>query len=80
MNEDEFWKHQDTCNICSQHPQSVASFHYETMCPIGRSYTEKQGYFKNYGPPAISGPKIYIQDIAGCSQDYLKQFKEINEQ
>ena len=45
-NDELFWKHMHGCDVCNQHPQSVASFYYEPMCTIGRSYAEAMGMFK----------------------------------
>ena len=51
--------------LCNQHPQSVASFHYEPMCFIGRALAEAMGIFKNYGAPDIVTETYVIQDKAG---------------
>ncbi len=61
-NDELFWLHERDCRICNQHPQSVASFHYEAMCAIGRAYAEALGMFRSYGPPDIAGP-VYVQEV-----------------
>lgn len=73
-----FWKHARTCHQCDQHPQSVASFHYEPMCQIGRNYAVSMGIFKSYGSPDIGGPIIYVQDSAGWDKETIKLMNEIN--
>jgi len=73
-----FWNHASNCEICNQHPQSVASFHYEPMCKVGRELAKQLGCFRNYGPPAIAGPNIYVQDVAGLSDEDKEHLKGLN--
>ena len=76
--EEQFWIHERHCDTCNQHPQSVASFHYETMCSIGRNYAVAMGMFKSYGPPDISGPAIFVQDAKPYEEEHLKAIEKIN--
>lgn len=73
-----FWKHSETCDICDQHPQSVASFHYESMCQIGRNYAIAMGMFKRCGPPDIAGPIMYVQDTVGYPKQAVFEIELIN--
>jgi len=43
-----FWRHMYVCNVCDQHPQSVASFFYEPMCNIGKAYAKAAGLPGDY--------------------------------
>lgn len=81
MTDDErFWVHEMYCIICNQHPQSVASFHYEAMCAEGRALAVTLGMFNSYGPPVIAGPNIYVQDTAGYSEEEQENIKKLNKE
>ena len=73
-----FWKHSETCDICDQHPQSVASFFYESMCGVGRNHAVAMGMFDDDGPPDIASPVIYIQESVGYEKQTIIEIQLIN--
>lgn len=65
-NFDLFFEHSKDCDICSQHPQSVASFYYNPMCILGKAIADT--FMKFDGSPSWSGWDYYLHDDTGFTQ------------
>jgi len=63
-NSEIFWRHERNCDVCNQHPQSVASFYYEPMCNIGRAYAEAAGLWrKEMAELDVSASELFREEL-----------------